>query len=396
MSFTNWKEAIASLEKAIGPVSKQQLQLASFIGIPLQKKTPKLLAAALLKTAVYQEIDIASPLGLKDHQRARIKVLKRSQDFDFSPSSDIEGEALIKYLRLVRRCEHLRKLRIQKGDIVETKTGVVAEVSSIGEDGRIYFTGGKGAGAWPDLISVRSRLGDSSIRAQEARRQAENTAALRVNRTRWSEAKSHDLREFATSARLVADDIVELESVIERADDEKPIQEFLEEHRHLLTALLGGKHRFCLPQKRLGGEYVPDFIIGDVNSLGVRWILVELETPKSKVYTKYGRSLHKAASKGVNQILEWRNWLAENISYARKRRSENGLGLFDIREKTSAIVLVGRRILLPETKDAQRREFRESNNIEIHTYDWLLESLRGQSSYDGLPAASPFALRNEE
>jgi len=180
--------------------------------------------------------------------------------------------------------------------------------------------------------------------------------------------------------------------IITNAEDERPIQKFLENNRHLLTSLLGGIRRYCIPQKRLGSQYVSDFIIGDVNSLGVRWVLIELETPKSGIYQKGGLLLDEKARKGVSQIIDWRNWLSSNIAYARQRRSESGLGLFDIREKSDAIVIVGRRSRMPDTTDAQRLEYRQSNNIAIHSYDWPVESLRGALRHVGPPASNPYLI----
>jgi hypothetical protein len=205
-------------------------------------------------------------------------------------------------------------------------------------------------------------------------------------------ARSQDLSEFSAANLVSEDDITELETLITTADDERPIQKFLEEHGYLLTALLGGNERYCLSQKRLGGEYVPDFIIGDVDSLGIRWVLIELETPRSGIYLKGGLLLDEKARKGMSQIMDWRNWLSSNIAYARQRRSENGLGLFDIREKSDALVLVGRRSQMPNTSDAQRHEYRQSNNIQIHSYDWLLEILRGAIGHRGPPASNPYLI----
>ena len=91
-------------------------------------------------------------------------------------------------------------------------------------------------------------------------------------------------------------------------------------------------------------------------------------------------------------MFDWRNWLSGNIAYARERRSSNGLGLFDIRERADALVLVGRRSQMPETKDAQRHEYRQSNNILIHSYDWLLERLRGSIRHGGPPASNPYLI----
>ena len=292
----------------------------------------------------------------------------------------------------MRRQENLSKLKLNEGDIVETRAGEVAEVSSIGQDGRVFFKGGRGFGSWPDLITVIARIDDDSESASKARIKAKNTAARHSINSEWSMAKSRELSEFSIKNVASEDDIAELEAVITAAENERPIQRFLEDNGHLITSLLGVRERYCLPQKRLGGEYIPDFIIGDVDSLGIRWVLIELETPRSGVYLKNGHALDDKARKGVNQVIEWRNWLSSNISYARQRRSENGLGLFNIREKAEAVVLVGRRALMPKTKDAQRHEYRQSSNIQIHTYDWLLETLRGAIFYPGPPINNPHLI----
>lgn len=198
---------------------------------------------------------------------------------------------------------------------------------------------------------------------------------LRNAPAQWSSTKSKDLSEFIAENVISEDDIEELDAIITKAKDEQPIQKFIEENRRLLAALLMGNQRYCIPRKRLGGEYIPHFIIGDADSGGIRCLLFELDTPKSGIYLKDGLQLDVKARKGVSQVIGKRNWVSSNIAHARQRGSENSLGLFDIREKADAIVLVGGRLRMPETKDAQRNEYRQSDNIHIHSYDWLLKKL---------------------
>ena len=392
MAFRSWKEANEVLIAATGSATLKQQELGRLSDKLIPMQMPRIVAAATLKIFLCKDLDLPVPRPISDRYRSRIKILHRPSDPPISPETEEEAEAWVTYLRLVRRRESLVELKLNEGDIVQTKSGEVAEVSSIGQEGRVFFKGGRGFGAWPDLLSIIARRDEHSDSAIEARRQAENLAARRGGSSEWSIAKSSDLSEFTTVNLLSEDDIAELESIIAEADDERPIQLFLQENRHLLTALLGGNERYCLPQKRLGGEYVPDFIIGDVDSLGIRWVLVELETPKSGVYLKDGIQIDQKARKGVSQVIDWRNWLSSNISYARRKRSENGLGLFDIREKSEAVVIVGRRSQMPPTKDAQRNEYRQSNHIQIHTYDWLLETLRGTIRFQGPPACNPHLI----
>lgn len=392
MSFKNWKEVDKELAALTGKATLEQLKLAEYVGLKIPKDLPRIAAGAMLRIALANELDLPSGNQINDRSASRLDLLFRPSDPSISPQTEEEAEAWITYLRFVRRRESLSKLELNEGDVVERKDGEIAEVSSIGWDGRVFFKGGHGFGAWPDMICVVARNNEQSNSASEARRHAENSAARRTASSFWSVAKSKDLSKFRIKDVVSEQDIAELEMAVEGADDERPIQKFLEENCHILTALLGGSECYCIPQKRLGAEYVPDFIIGDVNSLGIRWVLIELETPRSGIYVQDGSRFEAKTLKGINQIIDWRNWLSGNIGYARQRRSENGLGLFDIREKSDAVVVVGRRSRMPETKDALRHEYLQSNGIQIHTYDWLIERIGKAVRFQGPPAINPYIL----
>lgn len=370
----------------------EQLQLAELAEVRIPDGSPKIVAAVKLRMALAEELHLPHASPLSDRHENRLHILHRSWDPPIDPDSDDEAYAWVEYLRLKRRRERLAELEINAGDVVKTKNGELAEVSSIGQDGRVFFKGGLGSRAWPDVVNLIARANDGSDGAAVARREAANSAARRRPPSAWSLPRQTDLSQFVIETVVSEDDIEELEAIISSANDERPIQRFLAENGHLLTTLLVGYERYCLSQKHLGSEFVPDFIIGDVSSLGVRWILVELETPRSGIYLKRGAQLDKYARKGADQVIDWRNWLANNISYAQNPRSKGGLGLFDIREKSDAIVLVGRRSSMPETTDAKRIEYRQSSNIQIHTYDWLLDALRGAIRHGGPPGGNPHLI----
>jgi hypothetical protein len=136
--------------------------------------------------------------------------------------------------------------------------------------------------------------------------------------------------------------LVRLEGCIEQANEEKPIQEFLEAHRQVLASLLGGNERYCIPKPRLGKHYVPDFLLCYADSTGAHWIMVELETPRSTVALTSGVELEHHARQGVAQIHQWRRWLDGNLATARASTREDGLGLIDISPQSRGLVLVGR------------------------------------------------------
>ena len=102
------------------------------------------------------------------------------------------------------------------------------------------------------------------------------------------------------------------------------------------------------------------------------------------------------ARRGVSQIKEWRQWIQDNLAYARQAKDDNGLGLHDIRPQAKGIVLVGRRHLLhPEARNL-RSQLDEDSRIEMRTYDWLLEQLEGALDFEGPWAMNPYALQLDD
>lgn len=157
-----------------------------------------------------------------------------------------EAGTWIQYLYLNRRRESLERLRLVKGDVVSRgASGRFDEVSSIGDDGRVYFTGGRGAQAWPDQLTVAARHADNSRDSERAKGIARNRAAERARTPTISGAKLAALEPYAVTAEVTDEDIEELRRVVEEATCEKPIQELLEECPQLLASLLRGPSRYC-------------------------------------------------------------------------------------------------------------------------------------------------------
>ena len=106
-----------------------------------------------------------------------------------------------------------------------------------------------------------------------------------------------------------------------------------------------------------------------------------------------GKALHSTARAGVTQIQNWREWVTQNLAYARQPRAENGLGLPGIRPGDGGLVLVGRRRSLIDDRASVRRRLSEETGIFVHTYDWLLEVIeRSLSSMGPPPGASRLLL----
>jgi hypothetical protein len=96
------------------------------------------------------------------------------------------------------------RLELVAGDIVEIDgSEQVAEVSSIGSQGRIYFRGTGSGGAWPDQLIVRSRKDDDSAEARELKKQAANNVALSARMEFPSLAKLNQLRRYEVETALI-------------------------------------------------------------------------------------------------------------------------------------------------------------------------------------------------
>ncbi|MFF4351081.1 Shedu anti-phage system protein SduA domain-containing protein [Streptomyces sp. NPDC001530] len=171
------------------------------------------------------------------------------------------------------------------------------------------------------------------------------------------------------------------------ATDERPLQRFFEEHPGILAQELGAACRWVLPQVSLGGRYVPDFLVARIDSGGVRWTLVELESPTAQLFTKDGQP-RKELRKGLSQIQDWRDWLTANRDVARRSRTDQGLGLIGIDHMASGLVIIGRRHhrLVADQERLNSLVYRE--RVLIRSYDWLLDEARGRIRIRGELARS--------
>jgi hypothetical protein len=294
----------------------------------------------------------------------------------------------------MKRLRTLRQLKLRTGDIVRICDTAedVAEVSSIGDTGIVYLTGG--GREWPDRVEVVVRSGKRSASADALRRQAANRAAHRAPAREWSVAKHEALEAFCVEDGPSEADMAELASIVSTAVDEKPVQQYLEENPQVLAALLRGPFRYVLPQVRIGKDYVADFFLASVDSRGVSWTLLELETPRSPTALSKKNDFDKHARAGIAQIEEWREWLQDNLDQARRGPRQNGLSLPDIRPGVDGIVLVGTRDRLATNANPLRSRLSESKRIDVHTYDWLVETVQGSIQYTGPPAANRYLLQN--
>jgi hypothetical protein len=314
-----------------------------------------------------------------------------SQHGDPTPTTRATASSWIDVLLARRALEALKAQKPAAGDIVvewrhsdgrqwphELPPERRRIVASVGEDGMVYFRGGGGRRAPAFRIDVIYRADDVSQPAQEARHLAEREASTRVWALRRNEALSAEkwqrLRRWHVDERaLTAHDVDRLRGVVNTAEDEAPIQMFLQENPHVLAALLtGAQGRWIRPQVKLGARYVADFFIADADSWGIRWLLIELESPRVRALKRNGEWA-KEARHAQHQIQQWQHYIAENPDPVRKPTEDEGLGLVDIEAGVPALILISRRDLVASDPAWLRRALRLNSGVEMHTYDWLIE-----------------------
>ena len=184
-----------------------------------------------------------------------------------------------------------------------------------------------------------------------------------------------ELNQYQVSWDDITSELLDnLSHALEQATREEDMQRFLSENSIFLIQHLGGGHgRYVIPKQELGAELVPDYLIAEMSSFGLEWHGVELESPLADYFTLAGQP-RSILTHAVQQILDWRAWLQSNIAYARNPKSDRGLGLVGITSDLPSTILIGRRRTeIPTRFNDYRRQIKTSLNIEIHTYDWLIE-----------------------
>ncbi|MGH2572191.1 MAG: Shedu anti-phage system protein SduA domain-containing protein [Actinomycetota bacterium] len=177
---------------------------------------------------------------------------------------------------------------------------------------------------------------------------------------------------------ISAQDVARLEARLSSAEREADMQRFLEAHPLMLIQHLGGGHgRWVLPSKALGSEFRTDFVVGERDSHGLRWVLVELESPNVPAFNKRGDA-SKYLNHALSQILHWRSWLERNQNYAARPRTDEGLGLTDIDTSPPGLILIGRRSSRTRHAAGLRRQLEKNHDVRIHSYDWLIEQAGGR------------------
>jgi hypothetical protein len=373
----SWEMAAAALLIDIDGPTQAQRELADQLA-----DQPGPVAAATLRRAT------AEALRLEVGRPATEGAMRYAMDLATAtgtaiPDDHVRSEdylnAWITVMHAKRARSALQDLMPTRGDLVRVVTPTrfgdqpeFGEISSISSDGRLNFRGGNGRGARPHEVVLAARRDDDD--AANVRERARNEVARRDPRARLLGLSGRrELESFKATTVVTSLAVAALTDALQSADSERPLQKVIEDFPELLASLVNGNHgSWVIPQASLGAHFKPDFLVAWETSLGIQWLLVELESPTHTMLTQKGR-LASGPRQGVAQIQDWRRWLSENVGMARRPRDEMGLGLPGIAAKSLGLVLVGRAAIVG-TPDYARQDVASDSDIAVRSWDWLLSA----------------------
>ncbi|MGC4174700.1 Shedu anti-phage system protein SduA domain-containing protein [Demequina sp.] len=383
------------LESLVASPTEEQQQLATAVGLDIPENAPAPVVAVLLRERLADVL--MEPIGraaeIPETLTALEDDLGLTERAVLRTGSRLELSAWFTARYMLVTARGLRALQPVPGDVVvrADRPTEKSVISSIDDSGRVFMKGGRGQRAWPNHLRLIAREGESDEYREKA---SAVDAAIRNAKTNYSPSSpafAH-LDEFRVDTYVpTVDAIRELEDLLDSGEsNEGPFQKLVERHPQLLCSLvIGNWGTYVLPQQRLGAEHVTDFLVMGANSLGPQWVAVELEAPRHALLTRSGE-LRSEVQHAVTQIQDWRDWLTSNVAYAHMT-----LHLHGITNSVPGLVIIGRDDPSPD-RQAARSRVAEQQNIQIHSWDWVLRQAKRLAADGRQVATSPIYDRDED
>jgi hypothetical protein len=368
------------LERRCAAPTDEQVAVAKAQGLPLEPATPARVAAAELRVHLRVPLELALAKDFGSSEYETLLELAERTNLTVPDAGELGfREVLNAWLRVARdreSAEALRRLQPAVADVVIARNrgrgpDVYGEISSISVSGRLNFRGGHGLGTSPHRVTriIRPSEGDYPELLRQAR---EYAAAIHSNPHQITQADEAQLAPWLIEGPATPAAVEALREALETAEDERAMQQVLEKYPALLGGAVVGNHgTWVRPQVQFGNNYMADFLIAGQSSLGTRWVLVELESPVSRMTNPGNRRATTTLRHAVDQIEDWRRWLSSNLHYARSARADNGLGLPGITAEAPGLIIMAR-----EDANDAAAEIREltqrRTQIMVRTYDWLM------------------------
>lgn len=161
--------------------------------------------------------------------------------------------------------------------------------------------------------------------------------------------------------------ITRFRALINEELKEEKYQVFLKENPVFLDPLAIE----VFPKEKLGTEFVTDYVVRTATG---EYLVVEIEKPQDSLFTQ-GDDFTATFTHALGQVLDFQEWLEQNISYAQKK-------LPDISEP-SGLLIMGRRTNLSTRQQRKLARFNlNSRRVTVLTYDDLIE--KGERLYENL------------
>ena len=156
----------------------------------------------------------------------------------------------------------------------------------------------------------------------------------------------------------------QFQSLLETSQREEEIQIFLK-----LNPMVLHPTAEVIPKKKLGEDFITDFILVSYTDQGPTYTLVEIEKPSLPILVQdYSLSSH--TNHAIKQTRDWDVWIEQHKSYIQSK-----LPGF---ETPKYMVVIGRSSNLDTTAKAHIRSYnRELQNTELVTFDDLLVRFNG-------------------
>lgn len=156
--------------------------------------------------------------------------------------------------------------------------------------------------------------------------------------------------------------VLELKNILEEQRGEEILQSFLRENPFLLKP-----SSEAIPKKKLGEDFVTDFVLLNILNQGPCYTLVEIERSGYPILTKKGL-LSSQVIRAYKQTRDWDTWLESNKSYI-----QNKLPGF---ESPEYLIIIGRSCDLNESGKACLRSYnRGFIRTKIISYDDIVAQI---------------------
>lgn len=185
------------------------------------------------------------------------------------------------------------------------------------------------------------------------------------------------------------DEADEFERVLDDAKNEQEFQRYIKSNRKwfipgsvFLEYNFGHHDSYLFPEQKLGTDYVVDYMLLGKNSDGFSIVFVEFEEANADFILKTSNSESEAVRKGLTQIKDWKRWMDANREFFMRNTGMYKLGIDVPTYRMHYCLVVSRRELISDrAKELRSQLMFEMQNVNIVSYDRLLDNMRRLDGY---------------